>query len=70
MKFGQIFGSGSLGGHRANATQRPVPGDFLLFKRCEWLVFNWTPSARQSNFHTISYPKLNENELKINKLKW
>jgi len=46
MKFGQIFESDSLG-QRTNAhshSQRPVPGDFLLFKRCEWLVSNWTVS--------------------------
>jgi len=39
-------GSGSLG-HRADAhshSQRPVPRDFPLFKRCDWLVSNWTVS--------------------------
>jgi len=45
-QLSSIYGSGSLG-HGANAhnhSQRPVPRGFSLFKRCKWLVGNWTVS--------------------------
>jgi len=43
------FGHGSIGHHQP---QRPVPRDFLLFKRCEWLVFNrFTSKRRLSVYH-------------------
>jgi len=46
-------------GHGAIAhshSQRPVSRGFLLFKRCEWLVGNWTVSFWTSlNIHRLVY---------------
>jgi len=45
------FGHGAIG---HNHSQRSVPRCFSLFKRCEWLVSNWTVSIWTS-FHHQSY---------------
>jgi len=47
IKITLIFFESSLLGHGANGhshSQRPMPRGFPLFKRCKWLVGNWTVS--------------------------
>jgi len=56
LRAGSVpFEHGSIGHHQP---QQPVPRGFPLFKRYEWLVFNWFVSKRKPSLRVYWSPVL------------